>query len=57
LREAIAEDRRAGHEPIAIVATAGTVVSGAIDPLSEIAAIAREEGLWLPRAGRATRPD
>jgi aromatic-L-amino-acid decarboxylase len=47
LRQAIAEDRNNGRRPIAVVATAGTVVSGAIDPLAEIAAIAAAEGLWL----------
>jgi len=44
---AIAADRAAGNMPIAIVATVGTVVSGAIDPLREIADIARREALWM----------
>jgi glutamate/tyrosine decarboxylase-like PLP-dependent enzyme len=51
LRHAIAEDRQAGRVPIAIVATVGTVVSGAIDPIREIAAIARAEDLWLHADG------
>jgi glutamate/tyrosine decarboxylase-like PLP-dependent enzyme len=51
LREAIAEDRQAGRVPIAVVATVGTVVSGAIDPIREIAAIARTEDLWLHADG------
>jgi glutamate/tyrosine decarboxylase-like PLP-dependent enzyme len=47
LQAAIAEDRAAGHNLIAVVATAGTVSTGAVDPLEEIAAICRQEGLWL----------
>ena len=47
LEETIAQDKAAGHKAIAIVATAGTVSTGAIDPLSDLARIARREGLWL----------
>ena len=47
LEKAIKRDLAAGHRPIAIVASAGTVNTGAVDPLAEIAAIARAHGLWL----------
>lgn len=47
LREAIRDDRARGHRPLLVSATAGTTVLGAFDPLREIAALAREEGLWM----------
>ena len=47
LRDTIAADRGAGVLPIAVVANAGTTNTGAIDPLSSIGELAREQGLWF----------
>ncbi|MEP7310259.1 MAG: aminotransferase class V-fold PLP-dependent enzyme [Acidobacteriota bacterium] len=47
LRRQIEEDLRLGHQPFLVVATAGSVSTGAVDPLSEIAAICREHELWF----------
>ena len=47
LREAIERDRRDGWHPFAIAASAGSVHNGAIDPMEELAAIARDERFWL----------
>lgn len=47
LRAQVAADRLAGLEPFLVVGTAGTVNTGAIDPLAAIADVAREEQLWL----------
>ncbi len=47
LRAALAEDLAEGCTPIAIVATAGTTLTGAVDPLYELADIAEEFGVWL----------
>ena len=41
------EDRRAGHEPFAIVGVAGTTAAGAVDPLTELADLAEDRGLWF----------
>ncbi len=47
LRHAIATDVAAGLTPIAIVGSAGSVATGSIDPLIELAKIAREHGAWF----------
>ncbi len=47
LRAEIQRDVEAGLTPVAIVGTAGTVATGSIDPLSELADIAGEFGAWL----------
>jgi glutamate/tyrosine decarboxylase-like PLP-dependent enzyme len=47
LRDAIDADRRNNLKPFCIVASAGTAASGALDPLAEIADIARKNHLWF----------
>ena len=47
LEEALEEDRRNGIRPWIVIASAGTVDTGAVDPLPEIAEICRRYGAWL----------
>jgi glutamate/tyrosine decarboxylase-like PLP-dependent enzyme len=47
LQEMIAADLEAGHLPFCVVGTAGTVGTGAVDPLPEIAAICQRHDLWF----------
>jgi aromatic-L-amino-acid/L-tryptophan decarboxylase len=47
LRAQITRDRADGIRPFAVVGNAGTVSTGAIDPLSEIADVCAEEGIWF----------
>lgn len=47
LAEQIETDKAAGFAPLYVVAAVGTTGSVAIDPLSQIAAIAKEHKLWL----------
>src|SRR5262249_4175180 len=47
LRAVLAEDLERGDLPFLLVGTAGSVSTGAIDPLPELAEIGREYGLWF----------
>ncbi|MEE9393471.1 MAG: pyridoxal-dependent decarboxylase [Planctomycetota bacterium] len=47
LRQQLAHDREAGIEALAVVATFGTTAAGAIDDIPALAALAKEQGLFL----------
>jgi glutamate/tyrosine decarboxylase-like PLP-dependent enzyme len=47
LRQRIEADVAAGDLPCITVGTAGSVSTGAIDPLPEVAAVCREHGVWF----------
>ena len=47
LRDAVRADRAAGRRPFCVAASAGTVNTGAIDPLDAVADLCQAEGLWL----------
>jgi aromatic-L-amino-acid decarboxylase len=45
--EAIDRDLSDGVTPIAVVATSGTTLTGAVDPIDELADVCTERGVWL----------
>ena len=47
LQNQIRADKEAGKHPFIVIGTAGSVSTGAIDHLSEIAKICREENVWF----------
>jgi glutamate/tyrosine decarboxylase-like PLP-dependent enzyme len=47
LHDQVRADRAAGLRPFCVAASAGTVNTGAIDPLDRIADVCDAEGLWL----------
>ncbi len=63
LAAAIDEDVASGYVPVAVVASGGTTLTGAVDPLGDIASMAHARGVWvhvdgaygLPAAGTESR--
>ncbi|MBQ0797730.1 MAG: aminotransferase class V-fold PLP-dependent enzyme [Porticoccaceae bacterium] len=47
LQDAITQDRAAGLQPICVIGTSGTINTGAIDPLNDIADLCIKENLWF----------
>ena len=47
LRRRLREDVELGYQPFLVVASAGTVSTGAIDPIRELRALCDTHGLWL----------
>ncbi len=47
LAEQIATDKSAGFHPLMIVGTAGATSSGVVDPLVELAGVAKRENMWF----------
>ena len=47
LRKAVLADRTEGRRPFCVVGSAGTVNTGAVDPIDELADFCAEQGLWL----------
>lgn len=47
LREQILLDIEEGDRPVLVVGNAGSVSTGAVDPLPELAALCREFGIWF----------
>lgn len=45
--EAIDSDRSAGVVAVAVVATAGTTLTGAVDPIDRLADVCESRGVWL----------
>jgi aromatic-L-amino-acid decarboxylase len=45
--DAIRADRAAGQIPVAVVATAGTTLTGAVDPIDALADVCADAGVWL----------
>ena len=47
LERRIDDDVAAGHRPLLVVATAGSVSTGAVDPLRDIARVCRQRDIWF----------
>src|SRR5215472_1913305 len=47
LGQKIAEDRRNGFQPMAVIATVGTTSTASVDPVGDIGRLCREAKIWL----------
>ena len=47
LKQAIAADRKAGHRPICVIGSAGTINTGSVDDLNALADLCEKEDLWF----------
>ncbi|QYJ14263.1 Tryptophan decarboxylase [Rubrobacter xylanophilus DSM 9941] len=47
LDAAISRDAASGITPVAVVATAGTTLTGAVDPLDDVADVCGRHGVWM----------
>ncbi len=47
LKKTVKEDKKNGSIPVCIIGTIGTVNTGAIDPIDQLAEICAEENIWL----------
>jgi aromatic-L-amino-acid/L-tryptophan decarboxylase len=47
LQKAIVEDRAAGHRPICVIGSAGTINTGSVDDLDALADLCENEDLWF----------
>jgi glutamate/tyrosine decarboxylase-like PLP-dependent enzyme len=47
LEQRIDADIAAGHHPLMVIGTAGSVSTGAVDPLARIARVCQERGIWF----------
>ncbi|MBL6444743.1 aminotransferase class V-fold PLP-dependent enzyme [Fulvivirga sp. 29W222] len=47
LKQAIEEDIKKGYQPLAVVAAIGSTGTAAIDPLSDMAEVCEQYGVWL----------
>jgi aromatic-L-amino-acid decarboxylase len=47
LHDLVRSDRQAGHHPFLVVGSAGTVNTGAVDPLEDVAAFCADQSMWF----------
>jgi aromatic-L-amino-acid decarboxylase len=51
LEDLVVRDRAAGGHPFLVVVSAGTINTGAVDPIDDVLDVARRQGLWVHADG------